>query len=367
MDTPLPTKPGPDDRLPPFSTIRAEVEQALANAIPGFPTWSATERQRWQISQDPSVEELKNRVRHALVAKAIGKTPEEVAATDASILSNPEQRLDELGGPMAPAYANAVALVMDGIGEDLFFLNDTFHDGETLAHFRTVGDWDRDDHAYQQEARQRDFGSAPQPYRGSLYGEWARCVVDDQLAYLSLYHLHHYVAADLENRADDRIKTLVPHRFKANPDHGTRTAGGFVWSMGKDAQGLEDVLRALEKARDDHIQQVTQRLGEEAHANTTPQVWFFRTHWPYEPHWEHHYAAVFLNAEASDRVRWTSFVSDVATIAGDEADLAEVMEREGAAIESVLNDLYATLMVGREAPDPAALPADDPMFPDADD
>lgn len=366
MDILLPRTPGPDDRIPPFADIQALVEQAVVAEVPEFASWTEAERTRWKISKVPAVDEIKERIRCLLVARATGTTPEDIAKANNRVLSSPDTTLTDLAGPLAPEYANAVSLAMDGIGADHFFLNEHFHDGEDLSHFRTVGDWDRDDHAYQQDARAKDFGTEPQPYQGSLYAEWGRCVVDGRFAYMGLHMAHYYVASDMEEHGRDLIQTLVPSRFKANPDHGQKTAQGTIWSMEKDAGGLEDVLKALEKAMDTHIQDTTQRLADKACANPTPEVWLIRSTDAYTPAWETHYEAIFLNPEAVDRVRWTSFLSDIATMAGDEAELAAVVARETQTLHDLLNSLYEQLMVGRTKPDPVSLPPSDAMFPDLD-
>jgi hypothetical protein len=361
----FPVHPSPTDRIPDFPAIQTRVEQAIVAEVPAYATWSEQERTLWRLNRDRSADATKERIRCALVAEATGQTPEAIAASRNTFLSAPDTTLADLAGPLAQEYSNAVCLALDGIGADWFYLNEHFHEGEDLSSFRTVGNWDRDNHAFQQEARARDFGAEPQPYQGGLYAEWGRCVVGNRFSYVGLYMLSSYLYGVLEEHGRDAITRLVPHRYKTNSDHGSRTAQGFIWSMSKDAGGLEDVLDALEKAMESSIADATARVAVQACADPKPKVWMVQRNGTYDPVFEENHDVVFLNPASLDAVRWTSFMADVATLAGDEGDLAALVERETTALTAKLEAIHAERMVGRVQPPP--LPPSDPMFPDDED
>jgi len=74
---------------------------------------------------------------------------------------------------------NAWLQPLKGIGEDVFALNEHFAEDGSILDFETLFDYDRDDHAFQQDAKQRDLkGYQPEPYTGALHGTWARVLVD---------------------------------------------------------------------------------------------------------------------------------------------------------------------------------------------
>ncbi len=52
---------------------------------------------------------------------------------------------------------NQTILPMRGIGEDNFFLNESFGEGKSLLDFKTLYDYDYDDHCFQEKVRERDF------------------------------------------------------------------------------------------------------------------------------------------------------------------------------------------------------------------
>lgn len=233
-------------------------------------------------------------------------------------------------------------------------LNEPFHDNENLSHFRTVGDWDRDAHDFEQDMDAGGLDYTPEPYQGTLYGKWGRCVVDGRFAYTTLSMVHWYVANAVADYGDVLIDSLVPHFSKAK--EGQHTAGDTNGGIEEKAAGPKDLHTSLRNAMFEHIRVTERRLADEGCANPNPQVWLLRDTKMHSPSRGEncdvvfHCDAVFLNPEALDRTRWTSFLSDIATMAGDEADLAAVIAQEKQTLHDLINALYAELTAETNTP-----------------
>jgi hypothetical protein len=109
---------------------------------------------------------------------------------------------------------NSAMLLVQGIGDDLFFLNDYLGNDRTLADFETLGAYDYDDYCFQEKALTEESPErAAQPYRGTLYGTWARMLIDGKFFYASLWMASMHVGSVLDDWGQDRIRELIPHRY----------------------------------------------------------------------------------------------------------------------------------------------------------
>lgn len=359
MDTPTDdARPARADLPTSFATARGLVEAVLEAHVEGYAGWDAPTRARWRASHDASVARAKDHALDAVLVAHTGIDPQTLRQTKG--LMSSRDLVDEIGVE-GREFRNLCALALDGIGDDWCVLNEFMPEGRTLLDYHTVGAWDRDQHAAQLQGMRED-GVDPdaiaqrKAYHGNLYAEWGRLVRGDRLAYLCLHSLAHYVASKLEDRADERVQTLVPHGYAKNPDHGQDTGNGSkIWSMRTDAGGKEAILQDLQDAQRAYISQRTaalqRRFAEEAHG----VVWMLPT--PAEellaPN-EEHWSVIFSDPSAMDGVRWTSFLSDVAAVPGDESALARLVEEEIALLETALAEAYARAVAAH--PDEAALP-----------
>jgi hypothetical protein len=82
---------------------------------------------------------------------------------------------------------NEQLLPLVGIGEDSFYLNEHLGDDVSILNFGTLRSYDEYDHEFQETARAEEIPAYERrPYLGSLYGCWARVLVDKRLVYLTL-------------------------------------------------------------------------------------------------------------------------------------------------------------------------------------
>jgi len=114
-------------------------------------------------------------------------------------------------------------LPFQGIGKDHFFLNECLPEDVTLLDFDTVGDYARDDHRFQEQARkQEDPDYTPRPYRGDIHRCWARLVIDGGLHYADISSLAGYLTDMLDEAGFECIDELIPCQYVNGPNHGKR-------------------------------------------------------------------------------------------------------------------------------------------------
>src|SRR5262249_40769365 len=148
---------------------------AVMRARPEFFSWSADRQERYRVAVP---RRDRDRLDEALLAELFGRTyatrTEAVAAADC--LTPDEQQL-----------WNEAILPLRGIGDDCFFLNESFGRGKTILDFETLRDFDEDDYRFQEAARRReDAGYEGTPYHGCLYLSWARLLVEGRFTYATL-------------------------------------------------------------------------------------------------------------------------------------------------------------------------------------
>lgn len=257
------------DRFPPA------LRQALMAAEPAFFGWDPFEQDRYR-------RDMPDAARAAL-----------------------EHRLDAEGGsaddpgPRRVDAVNALKLPLFGIGADCFYLNEP---GNGWYDMETVADLSQDHYGADPERAENRL-----PFMGQFYPSWCRYLRRGHLAYATLTAFHHYVCDETARLHDRLMDHLIPHRFVEGAAHGEKTAGGTIWDMKRDANGLEGQLDELiQRAWKIQNELYLRALGD-CHARNSGQV--FRvvksdgleamTSW------------VFDGIEAMQGVRLTHFLDDV--------------------------------------------------------
>ena len=352
-----------------FAAARAIVERELEQVVPGYAGWDQEARSRWRATQDHARQRLKEQALDNILVAHTPITHERLRRTK-GLMS--KEDLVDIVGIEGREFRNLCALAMDGIGEDWYVLNEYMPEGRSLADYHTVGAWDREQHALQiqgmeQDGFDQDKIAPHRRYEGHLYAEWGRIAHQDRLTYLLLHSLAHYVVSLAESHGDDLVHTLVPYGYAKNPDHGKDVGNGSkIWSMRTDAGGKEAILEAVQKAQAEHIAARTAVLKTRFAQEAMGVVWCIR---PEEEGYaapnEENRVVIFSDPTAMDNVRWTSFLSDIAAIAGDPEILEEIVRQEKALMETVLTQAYAQAEAAH--PEAAALPPHTPPTRSVDD
>jgi hypothetical protein len=292
-------------------------------ARPEFFVWSADEQLDYRAS-------LLDGDREAIVAALLREHGERRPAALAKLESHGrvplrlQNRINEWLQPLK------------GIGEDAFWLNEHLAGGRSILDFETLLDYDRDDHAFQEEARRRDFASyQPQPYTGALHGTWARVLMDGQLCYVTLTMASWQLHGAMEDAAPAEIQLRVPHRRVPGPEDGKRDETGSIrWDMRVDANGQEALLDELQRRVWDEQFRRRSELGRLFSEQRLGACFLDDHPWDNQDPDERNLLVVFSDPDALAAVRFTSFLRDCRCI---ERPLAELRGLEAREAERMCN------------------------------
>ena len=236
---------------------------------------------------------------------------------------------------------NELILPLTGIGEDLFYLNEWFAEGKSILDYDTVRDFDEADYRFQEEARkQEDLAYAGEPYRGSLYLNWARLFVDGRFTYATLSMAAGYIYAQLSSAAHDLLDERIPHRFVPGKNHGRMEGDHIQWDLHVDANGQEGIFEELrqriwsyEERRWDALLSAwdeSARSGvyllDESHSN------------------EDNLHVVFTNKGSLATVRFRSFLRDCRAMHRSSKELEGALDEEKCALARFVEDQHTDVM-----------------------
>lgn len=291
-----------------------ELRRAVLVARPEFYAWSAQEQLRYRVK--PPDDD-----REALVAALLREHGERRPAARAKLESH---------GRVPLELQNRINLWLQplkGIGQDAFALNEHFAEGKSILDFETLLDYDRDDHAFQQDAKLRDFeGYQPEPYTGALHGTWARVLVEGQLCYVTLTMESWQLYGAMEDAASAEIEERLPHRHVRGPEDGKRDESGSIrWDMRVDANGQEALLEELQHRVWKEQSRRRSELGQLFCEQRQGACFLDEQPWENEDPNERNLLVVFSDPAALAAVHFTSFLRDCRRI---ERPLAELRALE---------------------------------------
>lgn len=237
---------------------------------------------------------------------------------------------------------NTILLPLQGIGEDLFFLNEFFRHQENLLNFKTLYDYDFDDYQFQEDSREKDHEHYErQPYRGSLYFTWARLLVNGAFSYGVLTMVAGNLYSQLEEYGEDYINKLIPHEFKPGKNHGKTEGAGYLLDFQIDAKGLEPQLDELEHRFRKHMGKVHERLMAKFEEKSEQRVFILDQSEPGDP--SHHF--LFTDKEILKRIRFKTFMRDCrAAEQKDHASLNRILGKEKQLSKKYLDKQYKDII-----------------------
>jgi hypothetical protein len=294
-----------------------ELRRAVMVARPAFFAWSAQVQLGYRVK-------LPDDDRAAIIAALLREHGQRRPAALAKLESHGRVSLD------LQNRINEWLQPLKGIGEDAFSLNEHFADDTSLLDFETLLDYDRDDHAFQQEAKLRDFdGYQPEPYTGSLYGTWARVLVNGQLCYLTLTMASGQILDAMEEAASAEIEARIPHHFVPGPEDGKRDARGSIrWDKRVEAGGQEALLDELKHRAWAEQSRRRSELGRLFCEQGQGVCYLDDQPWEHEDPNERNLQVVFSDPKALAAVRFTSFLRDCRRIERPLVELRALEVRE---------------------------------------
>jgi hypothetical protein len=235
---------------------------------------------------------------------------------------------------------NENRLPIQGVGDDVFFLNDVLMGGKTILDYETLYDYDVEDHAFQERSRKEQWPEHQiRPYHGSLYHRWARLYVDDQFVYATLSCAGCYIYGELETHGFDYLHALIPHAYVPGRHHGEQEASGIRWDFRIDAGGREAPLDELNNRFTRYIIQRNDALvqiWDQRHVGQTYVIDKSSTEDP-------SLAFVFSDPSALQQIRFRHFVSDVRAVEAPLAYLDREIETEKKRLQAFLDTQLADI------------------------
>jgi len=275
--------------------MKPELRRAIIKFVPEYFTWNEKRQEEYRVRLP---EEDAFNIRKFLMAELF------------SIAVKNEEEMDKAERHMTEAQwstINGTMLPLQGIGENYFFLNESFAKDKSILSFPTLYDYDLADYQFQEKWRKKDIPDYQgKPYHGSLYSTWARLQIDGAFSYAILSMQAAHINSDMDESGHDYIKELIPYAFKPGKNHGKREKDGYIFDMIADANGLEPQLKELKRRFWSHLQETLELHQIEFSRASRQQVFIINTSRKDEP--EHQ--LIFTDKDILSRIGLKTFMAD---------------------------------------------------------
>jgi hypothetical protein len=318
-------------RKPQLSASEREVvlRRAIIRVKPEYFAWPVAEQERYRVGM-PDQDAF--RVEQAVLRSLFDLKVATPAQLNAAL---------ETFTPAQYLQFNSTMLPLRGIGEDHFFLNESFGDDKSLLDFVTLYEYDYDDHCYQEQVRQdEDSTYTAKPYQGNLFHRWARLLIDGDFYYATLSSAASYLYSRIDDAGFDMMEELIPYTYVAGKDHGKREGNGIRWDRRIDAGGMEAQLEELRHRFWHYLSARYDALLQEYDGAAAKLVYFHDRSQSPEPQMD----IVFSDQTALQAVRLRHFVRDCRSMLGDPQELEARAARERQATRRFLEQAYQDIL-----------------------
>ncbi len=297
----------------PSNEREVALRRAIIHAIPEYYAWTEAEQEQHRLNISS---ETNFRIQQSLLKSLF------------DINTNSEEQLDDAINEFDDEkylLLNSALLPFQGIGKNNFFINEHMADGITLLDFPSLGDYARDDHHFQQQARkQEDPTYEIQPYRGDLFPCWARLTINGEFNYASLFSLAAWLSDVVDEAGTTRINELIPHDYIKGKNHGKQEQQGTLLDLQVDAAGKESQLDELQHRFYKYMHARYEHLLERFNKESKQQVYIQRIEQNQDPHINF----IFSDKSAFNAVHFRNFHQDCEHIAGDIIELDILAKQE---------------------------------------
>jgi hypothetical protein len=307
-----------------------ELKKAIIKFVPEYFSWNKKRQEQYRVD---TPEEDAFKIRQFLLRELF------------NISVSNEDEAEEAWREMNEAQCsklNATLLPIKGIGDDFFYLNESFSNQNNLLSFETLYDYDFDDYKFQEDSRkneQKDYKK--KPYRGSLYLTWARLLIDDSFSYGVLSMVAGYLYCQLDEYGNDYMGKLIPHEFTHGKKHGKAEGPGYLFDLKIDAKGLESQLDELRHRFWKHISEVHERLMDEFDKKSKQCVFILNQSQVGDP--SHHF--LFTDKEILKRIHLKTFMRCCrAAEQTDHSSLFRKLEEEKKLLTKYLDKQYKDIL-----------------------
>ncbi len=307
----------------------AALRRAIIRISPDYYSWPDTRQEQFRLRMSRKDEFA---IRQAVIQTLFGYEVRTEEAMEALLDSFDDNQYLLLNSTMLP---------LQGIGEDNFFLNECLPSEKTLIDFETLGDYARDDHSFQEQARKQDDPEhTVRPYRGDLHRCWARLHIDGVFYYADLSSQAGYIVDILDELGFDKINSLIPHDYVDGAHHGKREGKGFVYDKRINANGLERQLEELQRRYYAYMNERYEDLLNLFDRMARKCVYMRDRSHRQEPHMDF----VFSDKTALDSVRFRHFISDCRRTVGNDSDLESQIQQESRTALEFLEESYSDII-----------------------
>lgn len=313
-----------------MTEMKPELRRAIMKFVPDYFTWNEKRQEEYRVRLP---EEDDFNIRKFLLAELFGIAVKNEEEMDEAERHFTEAQWSEINGAMLP---------LQGIGEDYFFLNESFAKDKSILSFPTLYDYDFADFQFQEEWRKKDIADYQgKPYHGSLYSTWARLQIDGAFSYAILSMLAAYINSEVDEFGHDYIEELIPYEFKPGKSHGKREKDGYIFDMIAEANGLEPQLKELKRRFWSHLQKTHEQLQIEFSGVSRQQVFIVNTSRKDEPE----YQFIFSDKDILSRIGLKTFMADCRKCEqGDHSILVNRIEKEKELTQQFLDKQYADII-----------------------
>jgi hypothetical protein len=248
---------------------------------------------------------------------------------------------------------NMISNYLRGIGENYFYLNEYF-DKEDMLTFKTLYDYDLDNHNYQEKAFSEDSNfplkNTIEPYRMRLNFNWARGYlkennenneIKNNFYYFTLTSLAFHINEEISELSTEYINKLIPNEYVEGKNHGKKEKGGSIFDFHTSANGLEDQLDELKSRSYNYLSETYTRIQKEFDSNKKNKIWCFDKSTKNDP--SKYY--IFSDQNVIKEIRFAHWQKDTEKfITNDTTILDNIISKETKSLVNFLDKEYKDII-----------------------
>jgi hypothetical protein len=253
---------------------------------------------------------------------------------------------------------NKLTTWMRGFGKDFLCVNEHMPQDEPIGTYATLGEYDRENHAFQEKAMAENLvengmeAGESKPYTGRL-SCWVRMIENDDLIYANLATLAHHVFYLVEEGFQMALDEAAPHSLEMVSAPRTGKPKGITpvtFVTTTTPPGREDLVMSLKRMMWDAEARVWDDLNSRFADEAIKGTW--RVTNPHDPE---SMDFVFSDPTAIDTVRPAHFLEDFSALARPQAELEAIVESY---VDPTIDAFRRQLIEGIAAWDARTAPAE---------
>jgi hypothetical protein len=315
-----------------IALLTPELREIMEELKPGYFALTPDEREAFRatVSTSNDID-----IYDTISTKVLGITKQQIAAISSG---------DHEMSPEESEKLSYIVQLFQGIGDDHFSWNENMAPGETALSHVTLADYVAANHEFQNAMLKEEAPNfEPTENDWTIYGEWARYLIDGEIRYGMLTDLTSFVLDAAQDAAQELINDLIPSTFEEGPEHGQRYGDvSYIFDMHRNAEGREELHDTVSKFVHNWVHEQTPVLRaaiSEAHAGT---VWMIdETVWNKSDHADQMgQHCIFADETAMQGVRIKHFVDDCTRQLGKFETVTDLIARMSELMTNAIRGEY---------------------------